>query len=217
LKIRRGRKWADTVTCVRALPSGPVLGGSVPAAGARRPDDKARGARNSRIYDEQRRQPGCPQQAVVILRGLAIRLRASVAVGVLFLLLLIQQAVVTQSARSAWDGVFTLEQAVRGETTYQKECASCHGASLEGETFAPPLIGDAFSLRWRDGTVGDFLLVVKATMPADRPGVLTADEYADVAAYVFKMNGFPDGEQTLSGDADRSRDIRFAKEPTSPR
>ena len=34
--------------------------------------------------------------------------------------------------RSVWDGVFTEEQAQRGEPLYRANCASCHGDTLKG-------------------------------------------------------------------------------------
>ena len=40
---------------------------------------------------------------------------------------------------SVWDGVYTEEQAKRGETVYRKECAACHGARRQGSEKAPPL------------------------------------------------------------------------------
>ena len=31
------------------------------------------------------------------------------------------------SERSVWDGVYTEEQAKRGEALYEKQCSACHG------------------------------------------------------------------------------------------
>ena len=41
--------------------------------------------------------------------------------------------------KSVWDGVYTEEQAKRGEPLYSQQCASCHGAELMGGEMAPPL------------------------------------------------------------------------------
>ena len=41
-------------------------------------------------------------------------------------------AVLAAAEPSVWDGVFTAEQARRGETAYLSACASCHGTGLEG-------------------------------------------------------------------------------------
>ena len=117
--------------------------------------------------------------------------------------------------RSVWDGVFTMEQAARGEGRYRKECSSCHGAALEGDGgFAPALIAEAFTDRWQDATVGDVLIVVKASMPQDRPASLGPDVYADIVAFMLKMNNYPAGRTELSTDPAQSQDIRIAKSPT---
>jgi mono/diheme cytochrome c family protein len=120
--------------------------------------------------------------------------------------------VFTQPVKTVWDGVFTMEQAARGAAGYQKECASCHGTTLEGDgAFAPALIAEAFIDRWQDGTVGDLLIVVKATMPKDRPAALDADVYADIVAFILKVNNYPSGRTELSKDPAHSKDICFAK------
>jgi S-disulfanyl-L-cysteine oxidoreductase SoxD len=38
-------------------------------------------------------------------------------------------------------------------------------------------------------------------MPQDRPGSLSAEEYADVVAYILRLNGRPAGERELPADA----------------
>ena len=43
--------------------------------------------------------------------------------------------------RSVWDGVYTEEQAKRGEELYRKECASCHGYTLVGGVGAALVVG----------------------------------------------------------------------------
>ena len=37
-----------------------------------------------------------------------------------------------QPAASVWDGVYTEEQAERGQALYAKDAPSCHGAALTG-------------------------------------------------------------------------------------
>ena len=61
----------------------------------------------------------------------------------------------TEESKSVWDGVYTEEQAKRGEPIYRKECASCHGEMLTGGESAPPLTGGAFLANWNGLTVGD--------------------------------------------------------------
>src|SRR5437762_2337919 len=38
----------------------------------------------------------------------------------------------TGASRSVWDGVYTKDQAGRGQTAYREECAKCHAANLMG-------------------------------------------------------------------------------------
>lgn len=127
-------------------------------------------------------------------------------------MLLAGRDVIAQPAKTVWDGVFTMEQAARGEGSYRKECSSCHGAALEGDGgFAPALIAEAFTFRWQDATVGDVMIVVKASMPQDRPAALGPDVYADIVAFMLKMNNYPAGQTELSTDPAQSKDTRFAK------
>ena len=37
-----------------------------------------------------------------------------------------------QAPRTVWDGVYTREQAQRGEKLYEQECGRCHGDDLTG-------------------------------------------------------------------------------------
>jgi hypothetical protein len=140
------------------------------------------------------------------------RVAAAIVVGATATLLhLAGRAVLAQPARTVWDGVFTAEQAARGQSGYQKACGSCHGTGLEGDGFAPPLIGEPFTDRWQGGSVGDVMLVVKTTMPQDRPASLSADAYADIVAYLLKMNNYPVGERELSQDPDQYKNVLFSR------
>ena len=112
--------------------------------------------------------------------------------------------------RKAGDGVYSAEQATRGAEAYEKACASCHMADLRGEGFAPALNGDAFSLRWEMGKLGDLFTIVKGTMPADNPGSLTTAQYAEIVAFLLKANGYPAG-QALSEDPKDSVQVGFGK------
>src|SRR5436305_13290269 len=96
--------------------------------------------------------------------------------------------------RSVWDGVCTREQARRGQSVYQQECAKCHGANLAGGEAAPALTGAEFLNNWNGKTAGDFYERTRKTMPSDDPGNLSTRQYADVVAYVFGANEFPPGD-----------------------
>ena len=52
-------------------------------------------------------------------------------------------------------------------------------------------------------------------MPDDNPGGLSVQQYTDVVAYIFKINGMPAGTDSLSSDPEALRQIRIeAKPPT---
>ncbi len=105
-----------------------------------------------------------------------------------------------QDASSAWDGVYTDEQATRGEVTYEQECATCHLADLLGDGIAPALTGAAFDFRWSDLSVGDMFVAIRATMPQGAPASLSPRGYADIVSYMLLKNDFPAGDNELPTD-----------------
>lgn len=111
--------------------------------------------------------------------------------------------------RSVWDGVFTVEQSVRGDKAYRQNCASCHGTALTGGESAPPLTGGEFSSNWYGLTVGDLFERVRTSMPADRPGRISREQNADILAYILSMNQFPAGNSELSSKTEILKQIRL--------
>ncbi len=114
-----------------------------------------------------------------------------------------------QPAASVWDGVYTEEQGGRGQTLYAKECASCHGSSLNGGETAPPLTGSAFMANWSGLTVGDLFERMRVSMPEGRPGTLSRQQNADILAYILNVNQFPAGKTELQKDTELLKQIRF--------
>jgi S-disulfanyl-L-cysteine oxidoreductase SoxD len=103
-----------------------------------------------------------------------------------------------QEPASASAGVYTEDQATRGQDAFNADCATCHPAKEgTGDGTAPRLWGPEFITRWADRTVGDILVTMRTTMPPNSPASLAKDTYADVLAYVLKMNGFPAGATDL--------------------
>jgi mono/diheme cytochrome c family protein len=129
---------------------------------------------------------------------------------------LIAAGPVTQapSSRSVWQGVYTEEQSKRGQTAYEKSCASCHSASLAGGDMAPGLVGPEFSAEWNGQTVGDVFERIRASMPQEDPGSLTREQYADIVAYILSMNKFPAGAKELEHDAEALKQVKW--EPKTP-
>ena len=119
-------------------------------------------------------------------------------------------------SRSVWDGVYTEEQAKRGEEVYKKECAACHGAELTGGESAPPLTGGAFQANWNGLTLGDLFDRIRKTMPQAKPGSLTRQQDSDVLAFMLSMNKFPAGKTELYRQSEMLKEIRFeTKKPAS--
>ena len=120
-------------------------------------------------------------------------------------------ATVTQEniMRSAWDGVYTEEQARRGEQTYTQACSACHLADLLGDGFAPALAGAAFSFRWTGLSVGDIFATMRATMPQGAPASLSPAAYADIAAFLLSANDYPAGDEELEPDVPTLDQIRI--------
>jgi mono/diheme cytochrome c family protein len=111
--------------------------------------------------------------------------------------------------QSVWDGVYTAEQAKRGQPLYSKNCASCHGEQLTGGEDSPPLTGGAFLANWNGLTVGDLFERIRVSMPQDRPGRLTRQQNADILSYVLSANQFPAGQTELPVETERLKQIRF--------
>ena len=121
------------------------------------------------------------------------------------------------SSRSVWDGVYTEEQAKRGETIYGKECAACHGAMLTGGESAPPLTGGAFMANWNGLTAGDLFDRIRKTMPQTSPGRLTRQQNADILAFMFSINKFPAGKTELYKQSEMLKEIRFESAKPAPK
>jgi mono/diheme cytochrome c family protein len=120
------------------------------------------------------------------------------------------------SPRSVWDGVYTEEQAKRGEALYEKQCSACHGDKLAGRESAPPLTGGAFLSNWNGLPLSDLFERVRKTMPQNAPGKLTKQQNADILAYVLSFNKFPAGKTELHRQAEMLKEIRFDwKKPDS--
>jgi mono/diheme cytochrome c family protein len=111
--------------------------------------------------------------------------------------------------RSVWDGVYTEEQAKRGEALYQKECKGCHGVALAGGESSPPLTGGACLSNWNGLTLGDLFERIRKTMPQNTPGRLNRQQNADLLAFVLSANKFPGGKMELSRQTEFLKEIRF--------
>jgi cytochrome c len=120
-----------------------------------------------------------------------------------------QQSQGAQGAKTQWDGIFTEAQAKRGEPLYAKECASCHGKTLEGGEMAPTLIGPDFSANWDGLTMAEMVKRTFDTMPPENPAGLTRRVVVDIIAFMLHKDGVPAGSTDLPTQADALNAIRF--------
>ena len=105
-----------------------------------------------------------------------------------------------QEKRSVWDGVYSEEQAARGKDEYEYNCGNCHIHDLSGDSIkdVPPLATNDFLSKWYGKSVKELLDYITQNMPQDSRGSLDAKTYADVTAYILKVNLFPAGAQPLA-------------------
>ncbi len=119
------------------------------------------------------------------------------------------EAQTAQTSHSLWDGVYTQEQAKRGEAAYAEQCGRCHGADLSGGDSVPALAGTDFLSTWNTKTVGDLFDRIRTSMPADKPGTLSREQDADIVAYMLSINQLPAGKTELGTDSEQLKQIQF--------
>jgi len=111
--------------------------------------------------------------------------------------------VMVVSDEVAKNGVYSAEQATRGQNLYALHCGSCHLDSLAGSEQSPPLIGPAFVAHWNDRTFAELFDRIRTTMPQKNPGSLSQDAYLDILAYLLQANEFPPGPAALKTDSNK--------------
>lgn len=114
-----------------------------------------------------------------------------------------QETKAAGETRSILDGVYSEAQAERGQALFDQRCGACHGPGEFGAT--------SFLQSWAGARVYDLYRVISTTMPFDNPGGLDPQEYADVLAYIFGLNGIPAGESELEGDDAVLKQIRIER------
>ena len=95
--------------------------------------------------------------------------------------------------RTIRDGVYTSEQARRGEAVAWVNCVYCHTVD---EWSDPRFVENV----WVDQRVGDLYTLIQRSMPEDDPGGLTLEEYTDIVAYMLWLSNAPPGETELPTD-----------------
>lgn len=109
------------------------------------------------------------------------------------------------SAATAPAALYSEAQARRGQATYQRHCQTCHTAAA--------YTGTAFRRAWAGRSPFDLWEQIRTTMPQDGPGRLKDGEYADIVAYLLRLNGYPAGTVELPADAERLQALVIARTP----
>lgn len=108
-------------------------------------------------------------------------------------------ATAAQERAGVSTGVFTEEQAARGEELFMARCSGCHGANLQGG-MGPRL--SPLNEAWQGMSLASLYRFVSQNMPFGAPGSLEPQQYADVLAHVLASNGHPPGDAELPADAE---------------
>jgi len=92
-----------------------------------------------------------------------------------------------------YSGVYTAEQAQRGQKAYEAFCTRCHGLNLlggrNGAGGGPALKDTNFWVSWERTPLSGLLSKIQRTMPLDSPGSLRDDDYTDLLAFILSRNG----------------------------
>jgi mono/diheme cytochrome c family protein len=99
---------------------------------------------------------------------------------------------------------FDRSQVAHGKTLYSSACAKCHGPDLQGLN-APALRGPSFAPAANAKlTIGGVYGYMATNMPADRPGKMKPQDYADIMAFLLYSNGYSAGASKLTDDNARA-------------
>ena len=104
-------------------------------------------------------------------------------------------------AVTTMSGVYTAQQAMRGEQTYSNVCISCHPPGW----YALP----AFKDKWNGLPLSKLFDIITETMPKNEPGSLTDKEYIDAIAFILRTNKAPAGKTELTANPAALRQIRI--------
>ena len=112
-----------------------------------------------------------------------------------------EPAVDALGRHSVYSGVYSAEQAARGRAIQEEHCSACHapddwarGNVLQGYTGM---------------SAYDLVNWLRESMPLDEPGRLSLQQYTDVAAFIFQLNGAPAGTEELPADPSKLAQVRL--------
>ena len=109
----------------------------------------------------------------------------------------------SQATKSVNDGVYSADQAARGDAAFKSKCSGCH--------YISQFSGDDLYKEWAGKPLSELFSLMRETMPEDNPGTLDAQTYADVIAYFLQVNKFPAASTDLVGTDEVMRGIMMEK------
>src|SRR5262245_19712992 len=122
---------------------------------------------------------------------------------------------ITRQSQTVSQGVYTEEQARRGQAIYKDSCSSCHGEMLEGR-LGPPLTGDNFVADWGKDPLSELAGKIRNTMPQGKPGSISSQQVADIVAYLLQAGKFPAGRAELPADETALKRIAWSAGSQTP-
>jgi S-disulfanyl-L-cysteine oxidoreductase SoxD len=96
--------------------------------------------------------------------------------------------------KTIWDGVYTSEQADRGQLALQQRCTACHAHSEWSSA--------TFINRWAGRSILTLYDTIRLTMPYNAPAGLSREQYSDIVASMLRLNGAPPGDVPLPNDVE---------------
>ena len=205
--------------CVSCHPQDGRQAGAMPWVGvyARYPQYRSRSASMSLIED---RVNDCFQRS---MNGTALDPASGEMRDIVAYLAFLSRGVPV-GARVAGQGLVPLRvgrgDSAAGAALFQANCARCHGPGGAGTVAAPPLWGDSsFNIGAGLARARTAAAFIRRNMPLDRPGTLTDQQAADVAAYITSQPrpDFPGKEHDWpAGGAPPDVPYRLLSRPTAP-
>ena len=133
-----------------------------------------------------------------------MRASAMLGAGVMVAVALVPRATHAQQGRDSTPpaaSLYTAAQATRGEQVYRRVCVECH-ETLE-------YTGSEFRAKWNGRPAFELFDLLRTTMPEETPGSLTAQQYADVLAYMMKLNAVAPGPAAMPTDDETLKRIKL--------
>jgi mono/diheme cytochrome c family protein len=139
-------------------------------------------------------------------------LKFKLAAGLALAMAAMPMAAMAQD-KTVLDGVFTEDQADRGQDVYKKNCQTCHGPTLRGTPGGPSLLAAKFNTTWEGKTLADMYTFIHDKMPAGKPATLQPEQYIDVLTFILSKQKYPAGDAELVPDPAVLGTIQIVKAP----